>query len=353
MPLTFHAAYYPGSQMGKVPGGPYIGLTNFRDFSTPESDFNGDKTHLFDVGDVLSPYSNPPFGKWSDTASHQYDSTKLSASVDDFIPGNAAHYVVSFRRTDSTQYFPPSKPQGLRYDTTAQSNFPRLQWIPNLEPDITQSAPYNGWYEVQRSVNGGSWINLGTVSHPTTEFEDNFATLGDGVHVIQYRVRAWDNSSLSSSFSQPLTVHIAQGALTESNAPHEYTERQLIFPTAADFQIGMTFRDFVELRFCPGATVSVEDTLSVMDVETDKFSTFLIESGGVFLMRHQAHLNNLKQIVAENGGKIVVGDSSVVRMYPQGQIAVFNSSILNANVENWARFESSWSSHDSLLSKTI
>ena len=75
---------------------------------------------------------------------------------------------------------------------------------------------------------------------------------------------------------------------------------------------------------------------------TNKYSHFVAEPGGVFILDTNARLDKLYNLEIQENATLVVRDSSITRMSPQGQISLHDNSTIDAAPETWARFES-WS----------
>jgi hypothetical protein len=340
------ASYFPTNRNIDCSGGPYPKATNFLDYNTPCADNVSDRNDLFSVGSVISPFSNPPTRVWN-TADSCWDTAWVAIRVVSFDSVSKVYRLEVARRGKPLyENMPPARPQRVRLDTSAVNQCPALQWDPNGEPGMAGAAPYNGRYEIQRTIDGGGWTFVDTVQHPVAEYADSFGGLGDGIHAVEYRVRAIDNRDSASAWSLPATVHVAVGNLTEQNAPHVYPHSSLLVPSSVYVFHGMTFRDFVRITFCPDAVLYHSDSLILRQVETDKYSHIVAEPGGVFVIDTSARVDKLNKVEIQANASLIVRDCSITRMSPQGQISLYDNSTIDAAPETWARFETSSTEED-------
>ena len=227
------ASYFPTDRNIDCSVGPYPKATNFLDYNTPCADNVGDRNDLFGVGSVISPFSNPPARSWN-TDSSRWDTAWVAIRVVSFDSASKV-YRLEVARVGRPLYenMPPARPQRVRFDTSAVSQFPALQWDPNGEP-------------------------------------------------------------------------------------------------------GMTFRDFVSITFCPDAVLYHTDSLILRQVETNRYSHVVGEPGGVFIIDTTARIDKLFNLEIRANASLVVRDSSITRMSPQGQISLYDNSTFDASPETWA-----------------
>jgi hypothetical protein len=160
---------------------------------TLTSDFDGDSLDMYDVGEVISPYSNCASHKWNGTA---YAATTIGIEVLSMDPSSQA-YTLNIRFSDPLQ-LSPSKPMNLQATRNTQ-NAASLTWSANSEPDVTSGGGYNVYRAIYYS--GGPTPTFSKINGSlltTTSFVDNNwsgISIPSGTSsAFQYRVTTTDNT---------------------------------------------------------------------------------------------------------------------------------------------------------------
>ena len=174
------AGYWPtpGGQPRAI--GPYLGCSNCADSTESATDNVGDALDVFQPGDVLTPWSNPPLAVWARTRFALPDGAPLGIHVLDRDTRSGALRVRVKR--GSLDEFPPSKPTLLRVTDTTRGI---ISWALNREPAMDDAvAP--GRYEIECAAGDGPFTATGSVAHPGSSFTVVAARTG----VTRCRVRA-------------------------------------------------------------------------------------------------------------------------------------------------------------------
>lgn len=195
---TWWALYYPNAYLYGSNYGRWYAGTNYIDENHDVRDYGGDVNKLFDVGCVISPWSNGATHKWNE-ATGSFAATTIGIEVTGYNSSNSS-YTLSVRTSNPDQ-LSPSKPQNLQA-TTTPDNEPILTWTANTEPDIAN-------YEVWRNINTlggppGTFSKIATV--PSNTYTDYGLSVGSGPWKVYYKIRAVDSTSKVSSFSDMLIL---------------------------------------------------------------------------------------------------------------------------------------------------
>jgi len=206
---TWHAANQPSLSSGPASRGPYSLATNSVGNVTSGSDHGGDIYDLFTVGDVISPYTNPPAAIWR-TDSAFFEATNVGVYINSVgidVYDRAYMDILVVRNMDSIAGLPPSRVKNLRYDHESSGSCPKLEWDLNAEPNMAVNSA--GKYKVKRSINDGAYTPAATVYHPTNTFTDSFNWASSGITKVSYRVYAEDTLNQQSVTSEPIEIYIA------------------------------------------------------------------------------------------------------------------------------------------------
>ena len=207
-------------------GGPYQKATYFLNTSSTASDWEGDSLDLCQVGDVVTPWSNPASHRW-DATNETFVSTTIGFEVKGFNPSTQT-YALAIRLSDP-QWLSPLKPQNLRVTDSGpppDGHHPKLTWSRNQEPDLA-AAPYKIWRKIT-GLESYDWTIIGTVSD--TSYVDRYIALsGDELYTVYYKVKCVDNTGKQSAFSDDVSIG-AHGLLWKTDrsagssdkAPPEY-----------------------------------------------------------------------------------------------------------------------------------
>ena len=152
--------------------------------------YAGDGNDAFRIGynEVFSPWSNPNSFKEDRTP------TPFGFKIDSLTTGV---YSLDIYVNSSTEA-PPSKPIGLIVSPDSISNSFKLDWQPNIEPDLSE-------YEISRK-NGDDWKITG-ITKDTSFIDDSIYNVSStGLLATDYRVRAKDAQNLYSVYSDIKSV---------------------------------------------------------------------------------------------------------------------------------------------------
>ena len=93
---------------------------------------------------------------------------------------------------------PPSAPQNLAISGD-EDDHPLLDWDANDEPDLVK-------YNIYKKESTGYWFKFGSVSSPTTQWEDGSCTIGGRFDpLLQYKITAEDYTEQESGFSNTVS----------------------------------------------------------------------------------------------------------------------------------------------------
>lgn len=130
--------------------------------------------------DVFSPYSNPYTHTWNNTQNNfTMEIFDQNGSV-----VNARFYITNPLGGK------PSKPQAFKVTVhnTGGNSHPKLNWDLNLETDVINSSQA---YLIERSINGGAFLQIVTVNGSTSEHIDyGVSYAGSGSNTAAYKIRA-------------------------------------------------------------------------------------------------------------------------------------------------------------------
>jgi hypothetical protein len=159
-------------------------------------DYRGDVKKLFDVGDVISPWSNGSTHKWNET-SGQFIPTTVGIQVLSFNTSTST-YTLDVR-TSSPEQLAPSRPQNLH--VAPYNGNPKLTWTKNEELDVTGGAAY-------RVYRNGLLIGTAAQSSNPYYIDETVSWNGqtNGIRTATYVVRAIDTQGLLSISSDPVSV---------------------------------------------------------------------------------------------------------------------------------------------------
>lgn len=159
----------------------YANATNYVNSTTVALDAGGDSLHVFQVGDVVTPWSNPGSHYWTGSSFAQ---TSIGIEIVGYDPATKA-YTLNIRVANPEQ-LAPSKPQNLS-GTYTGNGYIHLTWSANNEPDMSQYKIYRNGQLVQ------------TIVYPATSCNDSVGAAS----TVTYTLKAVDSQAKESSFSDP------------------------------------------------------------------------------------------------------------------------------------------------------
>jgi len=202
--LSWKAEWHPNT---KTPygGGPY--MNSYSQGGVYETGVEDNISHIYQVGDVLTP--------WSNTASHQWNGNSFS-------PSTIGLQVMSYNLTDGSytlairltnpEDIAPSKPQDVHASYINQNTI-IVSWIGNIDPHMIQTG--NHHYDIYRSLYYDgctpSYDKINTTT--STSFTDNPPDIPPGIPSDKdvywsYDVKAIDNTGKFSIASEDARVFI-------------------------------------------------------------------------------------------------------------------------------------------------
>jgi hypothetical protein len=196
-PVHWTSTWWPNPS-NPYGGGPYRKTTYFLDVNTHATDVHGDSLDLFQVGDVISPWSNPGSHRW-DNANARFAQTTIGIEVKSFNPATQA-YTLAIRVSNPEQ-LAPSKPQNLAVGS--YNGYPKLTWSGNQESDVLSG----GKYLISRRSRQGqfpwtAWSVIDSVSGTTTQYIDyQLRGAPSGINDVEYKIQAKDNTNMLSVYS--------------------------------------------------------------------------------------------------------------------------------------------------------
>ncbi len=176
-------------------GGPY--LTTYSEGGQFETgDDTGDSLDIYDVGDVVTP--------WSNSGSHYWDgdsfaATTLGVQILSFnSPSQTYKLAVRFTNPEELA---PARPLNLKATNITDAIL--LTWEANSEPDLAG-------YEVYRKINNGAIQKIsGSNLVATNSYVDGGVQISNNtVAKHSYYVIAVDSSNKKSTFSIPVVVNV-------------------------------------------------------------------------------------------------------------------------------------------------
>lgn len=189
-------------------------------------DVMGDETDAFNLG------YNEIFSNWSNPSSYFNSTTNVALQVYSYNPIEKSITVKAFTTSASAQNLPPSNPQLLQVEQSA-NHHPYLTWDANLEPDVLSGGHYN----IYKHLTETGWIYYAQTAN--TYFEDtneNYCQLPPkfctGVRTVSYYVTAVDDDSYESLASNTIKASLIDGAPEKivvnpnSTEPMEYSLNQ-------------------------------------------------------------------------------------------------------------------------------
>jgi len=181
-------------------GGPYI--TTYSEGGIYQSgDDTGDSLDIYDVGDVLTPKSNPGSHYWNGTS---FAETTLGIQILSFNPTNQT-YKLAVRFTDPEE-LAPARPQNLKASSVCNQCEVQLDWDANMESDINKYNIYR-----KEVTNGTGWTLsyefVTSVNHPTNSWIDEESVTNVGNRSLYYRITAVDNTQKESTYSDEVNIY--------------------------------------------------------------------------------------------------------------------------------------------------
>ncbi len=164
------------------------------------TDLNGDSLDLYQVGDVLTPWSNPPSDYWNGTS---FSKTNIGIQILSFNPTNKS-YTIAVRIKDPIS-LAPAKPQNLKIEN--YNGNPKLIWDPNLESDVSK-------YKIYKKKDSINFVEIATVlgrnncNYVDTEEDIIINTSIQNKIPIEYKVKAIDTQEKESNYSEEVETHI-------------------------------------------------------------------------------------------------------------------------------------------------
>ena len=184
---------YPTNPYG---GGPYRG-TYFLNTNTVSRDLDGDSLDTYQVGDVISPWSNPGSRYW-DGSTATFSPTTIGIEVKSLDSVTQA-YTLEIR-TDDPYLLGPSKPQNLTA-VAGPCGGTTMRWSQNSEPDVAGYNVYRGLFYQGSGEPIYTKINSTLISDTAfvdTSYESD-VNLPQGIDLYhRYRVAAVDNQDKES-----------------------------------------------------------------------------------------------------------------------------------------------------------
>jgi hypothetical protein len=190
-------------------GGPYM-CTYSNGGLYETTDHNGDSLDIYDVGEVLSPWSNTASHKWTGST---FSPTTIGIEISSFSSINQT-YNLKVRLTNPED-LAPSKPY-LSWDPRDlgkpyEQGWVYLAWGADfwdeqpIEPDIT-------WSELQRKIGFGSWQTV--YSGPYRVWEDGSINYDpNGETPVYFRVRWKDSQNKWSLWSDLFSTKMNNGSI--------------------------------------------------------------------------------------------------------------------------------------------
>lgn len=331
------AGFWPSDPTQESARGPYPKATNFMNLTTPINDNVGDKYDLFNPGAVISPFSNPPTKRWNTTL-NRFDTTNLAIEILSFNPLDRSYEIRVVRQNFND--LRPSRPIGLRFDTTVIGQCPHIIWDRNREQDV-DSAVFPGQYRLERSVDGSAFSEIAILVHPVNEFYDSYSSLSDGIHTIKYRMRVEDNTNQMSEYSDGIEIDVAKGTLTSGNAPAFYSKKTLyIVDDVHILDLVLEIQGHTLLYFCPNTHIYVHTVLTLDQVEMNNESHIECMSSGIVTINDNARVDKLKTLIVQSGGRLFINNQSITKMSADGQITIKGYGSLTAAPINWVKLQS-------------
>ncbi len=191
-------------------GGPYIS-TYSQGGQLSAGDDSGDSLDVFDVGDVITPWSNPGSHRWHNNT---FLETNIGIEVKAFNSANET-YTIAVRLNDPED-LSPSRPMGLSISKPCSTCQVTLTWEANTEPDVVNGGQYEIYRgETEDSDNPGSYQLLATIdAHNKNAAQLSWTDDESGPNMeplwLHYYVVAIDNSGKTSAASEGVAVHSRQ-----------------------------------------------------------------------------------------------------------------------------------------------
>ena len=194
----YWALFYPDAPSNGNLGKWYKGV-NYIDENHSTGDYRGGINKLFQVGDVITPWSNGASHKWNG-ATDSFVPTTIGIEVTTYDSSSSCYTIMVV--TSNPEQLSPSRPQNLTVLGRTSKHEPILSWTANREPDFAH-------YEVWRNVNtqGGLPSVFSLIASDTTNtFTDYGISVGTGSWEVYYKIRAIDITRKVSTFSDMLTL---------------------------------------------------------------------------------------------------------------------------------------------------
>ena len=326
------AWFQPRIANGILGRGPYPKCTNMVNLHTSASDNPGYAGHLFDVGRVITKYTNPSTRFWNNATGVFEQAGNLGIRVLSFDANDNSYLIRITRDTSNIYQYPPSIPQGFGANYTSLSACMALQWSPSLEPYVSGLSGVKGNYVIERSIGTmNQWTTVATLQTDIHEWTDSYASMPDGITKIYYRMYVVDGLSQPSPYTDPIEIDIARGYADDDNTPYVFTDKTLF--VVGDFHLfhGMEIPGFTHLYFCPNTTVFLYDTLKLNQVETNEYSKVECMSGGILIFDEYSNVDKLHTVNAHENATIRIHDGSAIRMSGGGSIRLMAQSALDAD----------------------
>jgi hypothetical protein len=195
------AEWHPGT---KTPygGGPYRTIYSHNGLYET-GDLQGDSLDLYQVGDVLTPWSNCASHKWDDTI---FSATTIGVEVKSYDPEQKT-FTLAMRLTNPEE-LAPSRPQDV-HGTFIDSDSVLIGWSRNIEPD---AAGYDLYRSIYFDGTSFSYVKVNSSLLTSTSFIDNpsipYGVSTDKDIFWRYHVRAKDRQGKSSVPSEDIWLQI-------------------------------------------------------------------------------------------------------------------------------------------------
>ncbi len=260
------ALYYPNTY-GSTFGRWYKG-ENYIDENHNVGDYRGNDLQLFDVGYVISPYSNGSTDKWN-SSTQTFVATTVGIEVSSYNSSTSSFTLKVV--LSNPKNLSPSKPQNLRITNTSAGPI-QLAWNANTEPDLSS---YEVWRNDLTLQTG--WQSIATTTSTSYTDQDYIWASTWGNDQLQYKIRAKDSTNNLSVYSDIAST------TAEPNFKAPLGEQQAIEQVASEVPTETALLSNYPNPFNPTTNVrfTIHDagftTLKVYDVLGREVATLLSE----------------------------------------------------------------------------
>lgn len=201
--------------------------------STEVGDLWGDSLDLYQVGDVLTPWSNPASHRW-EGSTQTFQPTTLGMEVTSYNPLFQRTYLSL--RLNNPENLSPSKPQDFRVSVyyTEENSHPKLTWAAAAEPDVNPNGKFRIWRRILTPVYGDPepWLLHDSIAGTAAQYIDySVSWAGSGHYTARYKIKAVDTQAKQSVFSDSGEVVYGMpwgkaGRSNAGNIPEEFALSQ-------------------------------------------------------------------------------------------------------------------------------